>query len=133
MYGNELSFEDKNSFRVLILKTRLQQAHINPNTSSTLLIYWVSSEVISRDGILGLWRGTSPTTIRNVPGIAVYLFGLAQLRTSMTTNLYSTSPIRSIQDSTFSDFNWRFHCWCPCLNFGQICLDAHHHSSQDPI
>ncbi|KAI9608742.1 hypothetical protein H4Q26_004929 [Puccinia striiformis f. sp. tritici PST-130] len=92
MYGNELSFEDKNSFRVLILKTRLQQAHINPNTSSTLLIYWVSSEVISRDGILGLWRGTSPTTIRNVPGIAVYLFGLAQLRTSMTTLQIFTQP-----------------------------------------
>ncbi|KAH9459881.1 hypothetical protein MJO28_004457 [Puccinia striiformis f. sp. tritici] len=82
----------------LVLKTRLQQAHINPNTSSTLrvhislLIYWVSSEVISRDGILGLWRGTSPTTIRNVPGIAVYLFGLAQLRTSMTTLQIFTQP-----------------------------------------
>ncbi|POW07313.1 hypothetical protein PSTT_08385 [Puccinia striiformis] len=75
-----------------LLKTRLQQAHINPNTSSTLSIYWVSSEVISRDGILGLWRGTSPTIIRNVPGIAVYFFGLAQLRTSMSTLDIFTQP-----------------------------------------
>ncbi|KAA1074098.1 hypothetical protein PGTUg99_016971 [Puccinia graminis f. sp. tritici] len=71
-----------------LLKTRLQQAHIssNPSSSSTRpSIYRLSSDVISRDGILGLWRGTSPTIIRNVPGIAAYFFGLAQLRTSMSS------------------------------------------------
>ncbi|OAV96537.1 hypothetical protein PTTG_00984 [Puccinia triticina 1-1 BBBD Race 1] len=68
-----------------LLKTRLQQAHISAGPPSTLSIYRVSSDVISRDGVLGLWRGTSPTIIRNVPGIAVYFFGLAQLRTSMSS------------------------------------------------
>ncbi|KNZ43771.1 hypothetical protein VP01_987g2 [Puccinia sorghi] len=69
-----------------LLKTRLQQEHITttphkpPNN-----IYRISADLVARDGVLGLWRGTSPTIIRNVPGIAAYFFGLAQLRNTMAS------------------------------------------------
>jgi len=36
--------------------------------------------VLRSDGVLGLWRGTTPTIARNVPGVALYFTSLNQLR-----------------------------------------------------
>jgi hypothetical protein len=35
------------------------------------------------NGILGLWKGTLPTIIRNVPGSGLYFYTLHYLRTFM--------------------------------------------------
>eukprot|EP00842_Homolaphlyctis_polyrhiza_P004330 jgi/Hompol1/4899/HPOL_004009-RA len=37
-------------------------------------------DVIKQDGVLGLWRGTLPTIIRNVPGMGLYFMCLNELR-----------------------------------------------------
>jgi len=69
-----------------LLKTRLQQEHITASAhKAPSNIYRISADLVARDGVLGLWRGTSPTILRNVPGIAAYFFGLAQLRNAMAS------------------------------------------------
>lgn len=41
--------------------------------------------MIKQDGLIGLWRGMTPTIVRNVPGVAFYFFSLAELRRFMST------------------------------------------------
>ncbi|CAG8439854.1 6853_t:CDS:2 [Diversispora eburnea] len=38
------------------------------------------SEVIGKETIFGLWRGTIPTILRNVPGTSLYFFTLSEIR-----------------------------------------------------
>ncbi|KAF9268384.1 solute carrier family 25 member 38 [Marasmius fiardii PR-910] len=69
-----------------LLKTRLQQRdsldHHRPS------IYRTTRGIIQSDGIRGLWRGTSPSLLRNVPGVALYMTSLTQLRTFMASSPY---------------------------------------------
>ncbi|KAK1231223.1 hypothetical protein PQX77_005668, partial [Marasmius sp. AFHP31] len=51
-------------------------------------IYRTARSIIQSNGLLGLWRGTSPSLIRNVPGVALYMTGLTQLRTFMASSPY---------------------------------------------
>ncbi|EGG05894.1 uncharacterized protein MELLADRAFT_116706 [Melampsora larici-populina 98AG31] len=48
-------------------------------------VFGLTSRVIQQDGLIGLWRGMTPTIARNVPGVALYFFSLAELRRFMTT------------------------------------------------
>jgi len=43
---------------------------------------------VASQGLIGLWRGTGATLIRNVPGVAMYMTGLTQLRTVMAKSPY---------------------------------------------
>ncbi|KAL0575367.1 hypothetical protein V5O48_006618, partial [Marasmius crinis-equi] len=69
-----------------LLKTRLQQGdsleHQRPS------IYRTARGIVQTNGLRGLWRGTSPSLVRNVPGVALYMTGLTQLRTFMATSPY---------------------------------------------
>ncbi|KAL1729375.1 solute carrier family 25 member 38 [Schizophyllum commune] len=67
-----------------LLKTRLQQSDGRLKTPHrpAVLIDTVR-QVLAERGPLGLWRGTGATLIRNVPGVALYMTGLTQLRTLM--------------------------------------------------
>ena len=58
-----------------LLKTRMQQ---QPNTllSTTKL-------VLHEHGVQGLWKGTMPTIVRNVPGSGMYFYTLHILRTAL--------------------------------------------------
>ena len=70
-------------------------------------IYRTARGIVQANGLLGLWRGTSPSLIRyarrlisnrvrsstshvcsNVPGVALYMTGLTQLRTFMASSPY---------------------------------------------
>ncbi|KAK0533958.1 hypothetical protein OC842_002802 [Tilletia horrida] len=82
-----------------LLKTRLQQAdarappaaspgsssatttssNSNSNSSSSRLVRTVRL-VVQSEGVSGLWRGTTPTIIRNVPGVALYFWSVTELR-----------------------------------------------------
>ena len=43
--------------------------------------------VCKQDSVLGLWKGTVPTIIRNVPGTGLYFMTLNQLRTRLPQNV----------------------------------------------
>ncbi|KAI9137875.1 mitochondrial carrier domain-containing protein [Paraphysoderma sedebokerense] len=64
-----------------LVKTRIQQQ------PSKLTTYGTIKLVANNEGILGLWRGSVPTVLRNVPGSAFYFATLAQLR-----HTFSSSP-----------------------------------------
>ncbi|KAJ7283271.1 solute carrier family 25 member 38 [Mycena rebaudengoi] len=71
-----------------LLKTRLQQGDGSVKTRNTLTLLQTTREIVSSQGVIGLWRGTSATLARNVPGVALYMTSLTQLRTVMATSPY---------------------------------------------
>ncbi|KZP19144.1 mitochondrial carrier, partial [Athelia psychrophila] len=67
-----------------MLKTCVQQGDgaLQRNTAA------IVRGIIQKDGIRGLWRGTAPTLLRNVTGVALYMTSLTQLRTVMSGSPY---------------------------------------------
>lgn len=71
-----------------LLKTRLQQLdHTKPASSiapqyasRTAKLVAITKHIIRTQGYRGLWRGTTPTVIRNVPGVALYFYSVSHLR-----------------------------------------------------
>ncbi|KAI8053982.1 mitochondrial carrier domain-containing protein [Syncephalis plumigaleata] len=71
-----------------LLKTRLQQQQQQPLQQQQQQqqyfhrgrIWHETQRVIRQHGVIGLWRGTLPTLIRNVPGQACYFAIIEQLR-----------------------------------------------------
>ncbi|EEB96246.1 hypothetical protein MPER_04648 [Moniliophthora perniciosa FA553] len=61
----------------------------------------MARQVLQQNGLRGLWRETNATLIRNVPGIALYMTGLTQLRTFMATSPYF-AHVREIPDTKHS-------------------------------
>lgn len=71
-----------------LLKTRLQQGDGQQQARPTGTVLRTAKDVIASAGVRGLWRGTSATLVRNVPGIALYMTSLNQVRTLMATSAY---------------------------------------------
>ena len=71
-----------------LLKTRLQQLDHAPSSSITSQVYQsrtqkligITKNIVHTQGYQGLWRGTTPTVIRNVPGVALYFYSVSHLR-----------------------------------------------------
>jgi len=78
-----------------LLKTRVQQGDgsLSPDARKPLRI---AANIVRTNGPLGLWRGTTATVLRNVPGVAVYFTGLNYVRTVMATSQYFSSAF--VQD-----------------------------------
>ncbi|KAF9526258.1 solute carrier family 25 member 38 [Crepidotus variabilis] len=76
-----------------LLKTRLQQGDglTGVPKSGSSIVLRTTREVVSEHGLRGLWRGTVPSLIRNVPGVALYMTSLTQLRGFMATSSHFTS------------------------------------------
>ncbi|KDR74533.1 hypothetical protein GALMADRAFT_99629 [Galerina marginata CBS 339.88] len=73
-----------------LLKTRLQQGDGSlrlQNPQSSIVLH-TARDVVSQHGLKGLWRGTLPSLVRNVPGVAMYMTSLTQLRTVMAQSPY---------------------------------------------
>ncbi|GAA5832095.1 hypothetical protein JCM3766R1_003717 [Sporobolomyces carnicolor] len=85
-----------------LIKTRIQQptsqvaAPPPPATTSKMAaakptklvppgIWSTTKRVVMTDGLSGLWRGTTPTLYRNVPGVSMYFLTLSKLRTLVGT------------------------------------------------
>ncbi|CAD6947171.1 unnamed protein product [Tilletia caries] len=52
--------------------------------------------VVQTDGVSGLWRGTTPTIIRNVPGVALYFWSVTELRAFLArSSIPVLSPARN--------------------------------------
>ena len=84
-----------------LLKTRLQQL----DTSSTPLargdsrtqkLRAVIRDTVQTQGYKGLWRGTAPTIVRNVPGVALYFYSVSSIRAFASTHQI---PIVSVAGS----------------------------------
>ncbi|GAB5586129.1 hypothetical protein Unana1_01029 [Umbelopsis nana] len=92
-----------------LLKTRLQQQRqdhlaflreaknkglfVAPQKSN---IYSTVRDIIRTSGPIGLWRGTFPTILRNVPGSAMYFFALAEIRSALaTTHSAGKNPLQT--------------------------------------
>ncbi|KIM84030.1 hypothetical protein PILCRDRAFT_68706 [Piloderma croceum F 1598] len=71
-----------------LLKTRMQQGDGTIQPRNTTFILRTAQEIVAKDGLVGLWRGTAPSLIRNVPGVALYMTSLTQLRTVMAKSPY---------------------------------------------
>ncbi|KIK55346.1 hypothetical protein GYMLUDRAFT_47905 [Collybiopsis luxurians FD-317 M1] len=76
-----------------LLKTRLQQGDSVHHRNVSILK--ATKDVLESNGMRGLWRGTSASLIRNVPGVALYMTSLTQLRFLMASSNYFTVPITS--------------------------------------
>ncbi|KAJ9057218.1 hypothetical protein DSO57_1024871 [Entomophthora muscae] len=71
-----------------LIKTRQQQhtpqlspvALATPISTKRLGLSGHISQVIAKDGVLGLWRGTIPTIMRNVPGMGMYFFTFEKMK-----------------------------------------------------
>ncbi|KAI0786518.1 solute carrier family 25 member 38 [Abortiporus biennis] len=75
-----------------LLKTRMQQGNgVTGEQKHLMTIVGTARQIIQTQGVLGLWRGTTPTILRNVPGVAMYFTGLNQVRTFMATSPYFAS------------------------------------------
>lgn len=60
-----------------LIKTRLQQ---HRHTLPRHTIYSTIKDIIHTNRVHGLWRGTVPTIVRNVPGSAMYFYALSEIR-----------------------------------------------------
>ncbi|KAJ2516679.1 hypothetical protein H4217_004434 [Coemansia sp. RSA 1939] len=60
-----------------LLKTRIQQSHARSVTSPTKNpVVKAIRSVVTTEGVLGLWRGTVPSLLRNAPGTSLYFYFL---------------------------------------------------------
>ncbi|OBZ83723.1 Solute carrier family 25 member 38 [Choanephora cucurbitarum] len=100
-----------------LIKTRLQQQRqdhlaflkeakskglkISPKTSN---IYSTVKDIVHSNGYSGLWRGTIPTIMRNVPGSALYFFALSEIREVLTRTGRSWQPILNKPISNTADY-----------------------------
>ncbi|ORX38358.1 mitochondrial carrier domain-containing protein [Kockovaella imperatae] len=74
-----------------LLKTRLQQRY---EGTQRRRVGTVVREVVRDDGVTGLWRGTVPTLVRNVPGVALYFYMLSAIRGRLSiTPYFQTTPL----------------------------------------
>ncbi|KAK9719009.1 hypothetical protein K7432_005087 [Basidiobolus ranarum] len=68
-----------------LLKTRMQQQQqhqslLQPGTSHNSTLFGTVKQILLKDGVPGLWRGTVPTIFRNVPGNGLYFMMLSHWR-----------------------------------------------------
>ncbi|KAI8388176.1 mitochondrial carrier domain-containing protein [Radiomyces spectabilis] len=103
-----------------LIKTRLQQqrqdhlAFLREAKKKGLLVAPQNSTIVStvRDivrsnGPSGLWRGTIPTILRNVPGSALYFVALAEIRDILSRTRTTWQPWVSMkQQSAIEQKRW---------------------------
>jgi len=71
-----------------VIKTRIQQppppiagtSSNRPKLAPPPGIWETTRSVVKTDGWRGLWRGTTPTLYRNVPGVSMYFLTLSKFR-----------------------------------------------------
>lgn len=64
-----------------VLKTRLQERQSGRNRGGPVRMVQVCKEIMTKgQGVFNFWRGTTPTLLRNVPGVALYFVTLQHLQ-----------------------------------------------------
>lgn len=62
------------------LKTRIQQSGQSPTKPLKGTLWSTARQVVRDESMLGLWKGTSATVMRNVPGSAMYFLALHEIK-----------------------------------------------------
>ena len=75
----------------------IRPAHTSPRDQKRASVMHVARGIVASDGLLGLWRGSTTSLLRSVPGIAMYMTGLSRVRLGMANSPYfatvrATSP-----------------------------------------
>ncbi|KAI9245339.1 mitochondrial carrier domain-containing protein [Phascolomyces articulosus] len=85
-----------------LIKTRLQQSTHDAsllNTAKHLrkrhTMLTTIQDIIKTSGPVGLWRGTLPTIVRNVPGTAIYFTTLSEIRNVIAISRPTWQPVLS--------------------------------------
>ncbi|KAF5364307.1 hypothetical protein D9756_000910 [Leucocoprinus leucothites] len=87
----------------LLAYSKFRNLSFLPSRHSASVVLSTTRDVLASNGWKGLWRGTEASLIRNVPGVALYMTSLTQLRTWMATSSYFTVVHkRSTTDTTNS-------------------------------
>ncbi|PAV20572.1 mitochondrial carrier [Pyrrhoderma noxium] len=71
-----------------LLKTRVQQRDGKLDIRQNTNVFRVAREIVGKDGVVGLWRGTVPSLFRNVPGVALYMTSLTRIRMMMAQSAF---------------------------------------------
>lgn len=72
-----------------LLKTQLQKDDsFRSSISKRASVVRLAKKIVTADGFPGLWRGSTASLIRNVPGIAMYMTGLSRVRFAMANSPY---------------------------------------------
>ncbi|EJU05999.1 mitochondrial carrier [Dacryopinax primogenitus] len=82
-----------------LMKTRLQQIDSRSTGMGVDRLVGIARSIVDAHGWRGLWRGTNATLLRNVPGVAVYLYGLQGIRSHMTKMPQFRAPVTAVQNS----------------------------------
>jgi solute carrier family 25 protein 38 len=74
-----------------------KKLNFDPNGKGIKKLSMISAtkNILVNEGILGLWRGTIPTILRNVPGSSLYFFSLHVLRSGMRKISFKDKPALS--------------------------------------
>ncbi|KAI7855127.1 mitochondrial carrier domain-containing protein [Circinella umbellata] len=85
-----------------LIKTRLQQSTHDAsllNTTTHLrkrnTMLTTVQDIVKTNGAAGLWRGTLPTIVRNVPGTAIYFTTLSEIRNAIVVSRPTWQPVLS--------------------------------------
>jgi len=82
-----------------LMKTRLQQVDGRSTGPGFGRMMGIARRIVEEHGWQGLWRGTHATLLRNVPGVAVYFYGLQGIRVQMTKMPQFAAPASVSQES----------------------------------
>ncbi|KAN0066474.1 hypothetical protein ACQY0O_000568 [Thecaphora frezii] len=114
-----------------LLKTRLQQLDASESllaTSSTgaplsrtQKLVNVANQIIDTQGWKGLWRGTVPTVVRNVPGVALYFYSVSYLRGFASTHQV---PLVSVAGSNLESGRGSTSTMAKLSTFGNLTTGA---------
>lgn len=69
-----------------LVKTRLQNANTTASNLTTNRLVPIVSQLVKDEQILGLWRGTTPSLLRCVPGVGLYFCSLDWLQSHFCQN-----------------------------------------------
>ncbi|KAG9125559.1 hypothetical protein FRC07_007099 [Ceratobasidium sp. 392] len=87
-----------------LLKTRLQRGGAGKGISG---IFTIARSVVAQNGVWGLWRGTTPTVARSVPGVAIYFYALQSVRGRLAQIPSLAAPVAGDKGTTLPKLSAR--------------------------
>lgn len=78
-----------------LVKTRIQKDDVITNHLRRSKMLSIVSHVVEKEHVTGLWRGTTPSLIRTVPGIGLYFMSVDLLTNAVTRGIRPPSAIEA--------------------------------------
>ncbi|CAE6442235.1 unnamed protein product [Rhizoctonia solani] len=78
-----------------LLKTQLQRGGHGKGLAGIL---GIARSTIEKKGVVGLWRGLTPTIARSVPGVAIYFYTLQSVRARLVKIPSLAAPTATVNE-----------------------------------